>query len=274
MPSLPHFPVPRVSTIARFSAFPLRQITPTASPHRDIKLTIILNQPHKNKFFSILACTSSLYLIVSSTSVPQSLLCWSPVPSSPSPPRISVQLFMEPTKQVYSVWGLPPEDVTERLKKLMFGLRSEFGGPEFEPHVTVVGSIELAEDDAREKFQTSCQGLKAYTATVEKVATGTFFYQCVFLLLHPQPQVVETSDHCCSHFGYKRPSTYMPHLSILYGDLTDEEKKKAQEKANSLDGALDGLTFQISRLALYETDTEDKTLKSWKKVAECNLEAN
>ncbi|TYJ30589.1 hypothetical protein E1A91_A06G140600v1 [Gossypium mustelinum] len=51
-------------------------------------------------------------------------------------------------KDVYSVWALPHEDVTARVKKLMEGLRSEFGGPQFEPHVTVVGAISLTADDA------------------------------------------------------------------------------------------------------------------------------
>lgn len=69
-------------------------------------------------------------------------------------------------------------------------------------------------------------------------------------------------------------AAYMPHLSILYGDLTDDEKKKAQEKANALDESISGLKFQITRLALYKTDIEDKTLKSWEKVGECNLSPN
>lgn len=63
----------------------------------------------------------------------------------------------------------------------------------------------------------------------------------------------------------------MPHLSLLYAELTEEEKKKAQEKANALDNTLDGLSFRINRLALCKTDTEDKTLESWEKVAVRNL---
>lgn len=93
-------------------------------------------------------------------------------------------------KHVYSVWAVPPEDVADRLKKLMDGLRSEFGGPQFQPHVTVVGAIRLTEQDALEKFRSACDGLKAYTATVDRVATGIFFYQCVYLLLHPTPEVI------------------------------------------------------------------------------------
>lgn len=66
----------------------------------------------------------------------------------------------------------------------------------------------------------------------------------------------------------------MPHLSLLYADLTEEEKKRAQEKANALDKGIGSLTFQITRLALYKTDTEDKSLKSWEKVMEFELPTN
>ncbi|XP_043808431.1 cyclic phosphodiesterase isoform X2 [Manihot esculenta] len=177
-------------------------------------------------------------------------------------------------KHVYSVWAVPPEDVADRLKKLMDGLRSEFGGPQFQPHVTVVGAIRLTEQDALEKFRSACDGLKAYTATVDRVATGIFFYQCVYLLLHPTPEVVEASEHCIGHFGYKRSTPYMPHLSLLYGDLKDDDKKKAEEKANILDESINGLSFQVSCLALWKTDTEDISLKSWEKIAECTLSSN
>lgn len=95
-----------------------------------------------------------------------------------------------PPEFVYSVWALPPDDLAPRLRSLMGGLRSEFGGPRFEPHVTVVGAIGLTEGDAVSRFRAACDGLRAYTATVERVATGTFFYQCVYLLLRPTAEVI------------------------------------------------------------------------------------
>uniref|UniRef100_A0A803MDW3 F-box associated beta-propeller type 3 domain-containing protein n=1 Tax=Chenopodium quinoa TaxID=63459 RepID=A0A803MDW3_CHEQI len=58
--------------------------------------------------------------------------------------------------------------------------------------------------------------------------------------------------------------SFMPQMSLLCVDLTDKEKKKARERANyALDDSLGNLTFKINRLALYKTDTEDKSLKSW-----------
>ncbi|CAH9079442.1 unnamed protein product [Cuscuta europaea] len=63
----------------------------------------------------------------------------------------------------------------------------------------------------------------------------------------------------------------MPHVSLLYADITDEEKKSVAERAYALDETIGSLEFPIARLALYKSDTEDKSLESWAKVDECNL---
>ncbi|KAM0898500.1 hypothetical protein ACQ4PT_021896 [Festuca glaucescens] len=183
---------------------------------------------------------------------------------------------MDPTDQspeeVYSVWALPPEHVRERLRGLMASLRAAHGGPPFEPHATVVGAVTLRRSAAIEALRAAAAaGVGPYTARVTGVARGDFFYQCVYLLLEPTPEVIQTSDHFCAHFGYQRSSPYMPHVSLLYGDLTDEEKEAARKKVEEMDTELSGLQFEISELALYRTDIEDKSLESWELVEVCNL---
>lgn len=64
----------------------------------------------------------------------------------------------------------------------------------------------------------------------------------------------------------------MPHLSLLYANISDDKKKQAKEIADQLDEAIKGsLSFPVTRLALYKTDTGDETLKSWEKIAEHDL---
>ena len=63
----------------------------------------------------------------------------------------------------------------------------------------------------------------------------------------------------------------MPHLSLLYGDLTEEEKEKARARAEELAEGIVGTTFEISKIALFKTDTQDKSLKSWEESAVCEL---
>ncbi|XP_060975050.1 cyclic phosphodiesterase [Cannabis sativa] len=173
-------------------------------------------------------------------------------------------------KEMYSVWAIPPDEVVTRVKKLMEYLRAEFGGPQFQPHITVVRAISLSLDEALNNFRSSIsQPLKAYNVTFDPITIGS---GVLYLPIHPTTEVVEACSHCSEHFGYKRSTPYMPHLSILYADLTEDEMKKARDRANILDDSLSSLSFPISRLALYKTDPEDKTLESWEKIFECNLE--
>ncbi|CAN1283419.1 Cyclic phosphodiesterase [Linum perenne] len=68
---------------------------------------------------------------------------------------------------------------------------------------------------------------------------------------------------------------YIPHMSLVYGDLTDEEKKAvAREKAVQLDDSIENLSFEINRLELWKTDTRDESRNSWEKISECSLLEN
>ncbi|KAM0945765.1 putative cyclic phosphodiesterase, 2',3'-cyclic-nucleotide 3'-phosphodiesterase [Dioscorea sansibarensis] len=174
-------------------------------------------------------------------------------------------------EEVYSVWAIPPGDLRNKLKTLMATLRSEFGGPEFDPHVTVVGALRLRPADALRHLHSAASSLDSYSARVSSVSRGSFFYQCVYLLLDPTPEVLNASSHCCAHFGYSNSTPYMPHLSLLYGDLTEKEKEKARARAEELAEGIVGTTFEISKIALFKTDTQDKSLKSWEETAVCEL---
>ncbi|KAI5326302.1 hypothetical protein L3X38_035376 [Prunus dulcis] len=74
-------------------------------------------------------------------------------------------------RQTYSLWAIPSDDVSCRIKKLMEGLRSEFGGPVIEPHITLTGSIRLSPDDVLNKFEALEDPIEGYVPKVEAVVT-------------------------------------------------------------------------------------------------------
>ncbi|KAL6212785.1 hypothetical protein ACLB2K_018002 [Fragaria x ananassa] len=200
----------------------------------------------------------------------------------------------------YSVWAIPPDDVSLRMKKVMEGLRSEFGGPEIEPHITIVGSVRMKNVDVLDKFRSlqSCV-TSGYKAKVNQVENTSFYYQCVSLVIDSSfssddesYELCGTTRGCGMHFGFENSKfsslgsrfrlkrsrkkgvsvSVRPHLSLLYGNLTGEERKKAQEKVTILDESITSMSFPITRLALYKTDYRDKRLKSWEKIAEYTLQ--
>lgn len=80
------------------------------------------------------------------------------------------------------------------------------------------------------------------------------------------------------HFG-KDTSDYMPHASLLYADITKEQRTAAQQRAvqrlygegSDYSTLLTDNGFQAEAITLWYTPGEDKTLDSWKQLAEFPL---
>ncbi|KAM5560887.1 hypothetical protein ABKV19_021829 [Rosa sericea] len=172
----------------------------------------------------------------------------------------------------YSVWAIPSDDVSLRIKKVMEGLRTEFGGPEINPHIAVVGSICMKYEDMLNKFR-SLQSIviSSYKAKVNQVVTRSSYFQCVSLLIDSSSEELSLATGvCAAEFNFW--NDVRPHLSLLYGYLTEEERKKAEEKVCILDESISSLSFSVTRLALYKIDYKDISLKSWQKIVEYPLQ--
>ncbi|CAH2078584.1 unnamed protein product [Thlaspi arvense] len=184
------------------------------------------------------------------------------------PPQAQDDEDEDEKKDMYAVWAVPEDDVEDRLGRLMEGLRSEFGGPPFDPHLTLVGPQKLTASEAKRMYKSACEGFKAYPATVDQVSAGDSYFQCVYVALRHTTEVMNAAGHFMAHFKPFTGKLYVPHMSILYGDLTEEVKKKALEKAYTLDSDLEGLHFRINRVALWITAAD---VGSWVKIDEHNL---
>ncbi|XP_008245885.1 PREDICTED: cyclic phosphodiesterase-like [Prunus mume] len=186
-----------------------------------------------------------------------------------SEPTITISSIPNPVGQkvqTYAAWAVIPDHVSNRIKKVMEGLRDEFGGPEITPHFPVLGSIRSREDDVIRNFKEACGKSSCFACTVGDVLPGPFYYQNVYLFIHPD-EVTYPTGNFTDHFDQL---ACMPHFSLLYGELTDEEKEKAKERAMALDDGLVGLTFTITRFALYKCN-KDRSQQSWEKIAEHSL---
>lgn len=104
------------------------------------------------------------------------------MPISPEQEALEAQRDAQEVHR-YAVWGIIPDNVLSRIKKVMEGLREEFGGPEVEPHITMVGSCLMAEDEAINTFRGACNAIKQFYCKVENLETSKFYFQCVSLVI-------------------------------------------------------------------------------------------
>lgn len=118
---------------------------------------------------------------------------------------------------------------------------SQLGSPIFSPHVTllhpiasswplvaIVSAVHQAVASIRQQHSAFDWSLDVMPAQ-----RGEQYYQSVIAPMRPHPALTKLRKACEEHFGLKDLPTYLPHLSLIYGDLSGEARKEIATRANS-----------------------------------------
>ena len=100
--------------------------------------------------------------------------------------------------------------------------------------------------------------------------SGRIYYQCVYVRLHDNAGLSAWHAAARDAFSWPAPegSVFMPHMSIIYGDLSEEEKQARVASVAQSWTALseDDATFAPGSLALWRTPSGQT--HTWTEVAE------
>eukprot|EP00775_Hariotina_reticulata_P008216 gene8216-8408_t len=180
----------------------------------------------------------------------------------------------------YSLWIKPASPVAAKLSKEIQAQAGNFGGPLFEPHVTLLPDIKGDKEGILEKCQRLADKLNAFRINFLDVTCGCTFHKCVYILVAQEAAIMQAGATAREQFEMA-PADYMPHLSLLYADLSDEAKAESMRQAlqrlygdgSSYNTLLMDNGFNAAAISLWYTPVEDKSLASWVQVAEFALSA-
>lgn len=97
---------------------------------------------------------------------------------------------------------------------------------------------------------------------------GQTTFQCVYVTIEKTDTLLKAFEMTGSTLisdAEKRPTGYLPHLSLIYSD-TDQETRKTIKEECEKDLKSFGDGFNVTALSLWETDINDTSTKSWKLV--------
>ena len=190
---------------------------------------------------------------------------------------------------VYSLWLEPPPALASTSAGFIGRYAGASGGrcPTFDPHVTLAGGFVGTEAQAREKSAAIVASLASAFGPLRcdamEVSAGTRFHQCVYLCVVPTEQLANAHALAARAFGLEPGNgggaPYMPHLSLVYGDLTETEREHARKDAAAAllgDGdtnASHAASFAAAEVSLWRTDVQDLSCESWSRVDRYPLQA-
>jgi len=159
---------------------------------------------------------------------------------------------------------MPKGDVCDRLSRILHQLSVRYGGPQFSPHVTLLGGCvgprrELTRNSAR-----VAAALRSFAIRLEKIDFLDEYFRCLFVRAALTEPLRKAHLAARQAFGHGREPAFMPHLSLLYGDFPRSLKEGViAEMGPRLD-----VQFKVRSLHLYRTHGEPHR---WRRVASFGL---
>ena len=162
-------------------------------------------------------------------------------------------------------WLIPAAgSMRDQLATTIGRIAADQGTPIFEPHVTLAPLSDCEPDEAVRALTPVASQAAALDISFSAVGQEQAYFRSLFLRADPSPQLTQLNEAARRALRLAE-APYMPHLSLLYSDLTDQQK---QPIATGLDLVLP-LTIRIRGIQLWASHPSGVT--GWTRVAELPL---
>ncbi|PLW18398.1 hypothetical protein PCANC_08828 [Puccinia coronata f. sp. avenae] len=181
-----------------------------------------------------------------------------------------------------SLWLSPTGPAFDRLKSLISNLASETEGClPFDPHLTLISDDQVPRVPLDQVLEVVSQSVKKWKTTLpegeelelkfQKIQSGELFYQCVLAAVVPSEQLVRLNSLLreglvSDETARAGMSAYFPHLSIVYGDLSPEQKEALVQRATRELADMHG--FTPTEILVVKTSGPSS---DWRKLAKIYL---
>lgn len=166
----------------------------------------------------------------------------------------------------FALWIMPEGAVYDRLRGLIKDLSAKFTTPFFEPHVTVLGSIAGDETEVTDRIVRLGRLVTPFRIRLSTLDYTDEYFRCLFIKVEKSKELSLLRDATREVFCVEDTTPYMPHLSLIYGNLTPDKKKKIVMETGSEFACEFGIRTLHLFLASVNTDPGE-----WRSVKEFPL---
>lgn len=140
-----------------------------------------------------------------------------------------------PAAKGYALWLVPGHPAFSILAGTISRLSREHSTPRFEPHITVLGRIALQEEKALAKSAFLARILEPFRFELGGIGFLDEYFRCLFATVVAGHAISRTYRAACRIFT-RQNGPYMPHMSLVYGKLPLETKRKMATDLSWLSG--------------------------------------
>jgi 2'-5' RNA ligase len=166
----------------------------------------------------------------------------------------------------YALWIIPEGNAYIELKQLIDLLSQMYSTPSFDPHITVVGRVTGSGNELIVKATRLAGIIRPFLISLRRIEYLDEYFRCLFIRSDESNELINLHNKAKTIFNIKDKKCYMPHISLMYGNLPAHLK----EKTISDIGKDFPNTFEIQRIHLVSASIETAPTE-WHSVKEFPL---
>lgn len=153
----------------------------------------------------------------------------------------------------YHLFIEPKDALREKLQSLIDSFAEEYGSPRFAPHVTLLARIPGNSDqEVIETAKTLAAALAPVQITLGALGMEDAYYRALYIRIQEKDTVTKLYQDAAEAFSMMADDSYLPHLSLLYGNYSLERKQESAQRLPQLQGE----RFIAESLHVYRTEGE------------------
>jgi 2'-5' RNA ligase len=121
---------------------------------------------------------------------------------------------------------MPTGEVRQRLAGTIFDLSRECAAPTFEPHVTLAGGIVGPAREVASKMRDLARQIPPFPVRLTALDYLDEYFRCLFVRVATTRPIMTANKAAREVFCLENQPPFMPHLSLLYGDLPSSVKER------------------------------------------------
>jgi len=164
----------------------------------------------------------------------------------------------------FGFWLLPPKKIQAEYQPVIDKYSSQLKTPSFEPHITILGTVEGEEGEILGKVEEVASKLPPIEVLFSDITISTTYHQCVFARVKPTPSLLDAHLEIKSALGHPGKTLYVPHMSLVCGNIPSEQKNEIAEEIK-----LTTNSFKVDRLCVINANSMDP--KTWLHVKDFEL---
>lgn len=170
----------------------------------------------------------------------------------------------------YSIWLNFCDESARKLQSKIQCFASKYSCPEFQPHLTLVGDIELELDAVRQLANTFAESAMPSEITVRDVGISDNYFMALFLLVDIPSEVQKIREFAAQSVNAGFYKLDDPHVSLAYGDLG---LSSLREEKKSLMAEFLNNKLYVRGLSIVQS-SKSVPVAEWKTVEKIDLSFN